>query len=62
MVRFLCRFQQVDVNLGPGYKNLTLNHRFLPFKPDTLTALDLTHGRWQDVALVIARNQLVGAK
>ncbi|CAM6051767.1 unnamed protein product [Sphagnum compactum] len=38
MVRFLCRFQQVDVNRGPGYKNLTLNRRFLPCKPpDTLT-------------------------
>jgi hypothetical protein len=35
MVQFLCQFQQVDVNLGPGYKNLTLNCQFLPFKPDT---------------------------
>jgi hypothetical protein len=31
-------FQQVDVNSGPGYKNLTLNPQFLlPFKSDTLT-------------------------
>ncbi len=38
-VWFLCRFQQVDVNLGLGYKNLTLNCRLLPFKQDTLTTL-----------------------
>jgi hypothetical protein len=30
MVRFLYQFQQVDVNLGLGYKNLTLNRRLLP--------------------------------
>jgi len=37
MVYFLCRFQQVDVNLDLGYKNLTLNYWFLSFKLDTLT-------------------------
>ncbi|CAK9208020.1 unnamed protein product [Sphagnum jensenii] len=43
MVRFLCQFQQVDVNLGPGCKKLTLDRRFLPFKPpDTLTTLEST--------------------
>jgi hypothetical protein len=36
MVWVLCPFQQVDVNLDLGYKNLTLNCPFLPFKPDTL--------------------------
>jgi hypothetical protein len=39
MVRFLCRLQQIDVNLDLGYKNLTLNHWFLSFKPYTLTTL-----------------------
>jgi hypothetical protein len=39
MVRFLCWFQQVDVNLDLGYKNLTLNCWFLSFKPYTLTIL-----------------------
>jgi hypothetical protein len=32
MVRFLCQFQQVDINLGPGCKNLALNRRFLTFQ------------------------------
>jgi len=27
----------------PGYKNLTLNRRFLPFNPDTLTTLIKTY-------------------
>ncbi|CAK9207883.1 unnamed protein product [Sphagnum troendelagicum] len=36
-------FQQVDVNLGPGCKELFLNRRFLPFKPsNTLTTLEST--------------------
>jgi hypothetical protein len=39
MVYFLCRFQQVDVNLDSSYKNLTLNHWFLSFKLDTFTTL-----------------------
>jgi hypothetical protein len=48
MVRFLCQFQQVDVNLGPGCKNLTLNRRFLPFEPpDTLTILESTQNQYQ---------------
>jgi len=45
MVQFLCRFQQVDVNTGLGYNNLTLNCRFLPFKLDTLTTPALTGGQ-----------------
>lgn len=32
----LMMVQRIDVNLGPCYKNLTLNHWFLPFKLDTL--------------------------
>jgi hypothetical protein len=42
MVKFLCQFQQVEINLGPGYKNLTLNCWFLPFKPNTLITLVLS--------------------
>jgi hypothetical protein len=41
-----CQFQQVDVNSGLGYNNLTLSTvDFLPFNPDTLTTQALTGGQ-----------------
>jgi hypothetical protein len=49
----LVRVQQVDVNLGPGYKNLTLNRPFLPFKLDTLTTPVKTYSKMKSILILI---------